>query len=322
MYYPYLRAKQYELKALREFSEEYVGNSCVIPILEPVKQQLNGLTLAMADMEKNNLQFALILNPMAGDFKHQTIRFDMLTKENRLDIPKGNWIPAFLYTKREFSHIKAIMDVNEINNAMIIFRTCMELDDNEAWSLIKEGNVSYVVNNFGTTISRRLRRELKDTGCNLIRLDDCFNSKNRNADYAQETDELFTEEPFFYRTEENLDGFSDYTTLPAEYIEGGMMPYALAIHLTYQKNDEQLYVHHFVSDSNNSPTDIRGKFMEAAAKILPFYDSNDLPRTDSVEEIIQKCKEQDGYPGLGYLKKLSVKNHLELIQKILGTELC
>lgn len=31
MYYPYLRAKQFELKALREFSEEHSGSN-IVPI--------------------------------------------------------------------------------------------------------------------------------------------------------------------------------------------------------------------------------------------------------------------------------------------------
>ena len=42
MYYPYLRAKQYELKALREFSIEHKGQNSIVPILEPVKQQPKG----------------------------------------------------------------------------------------------------------------------------------------------------------------------------------------------------------------------------------------------------------------------------------------
>ena len=50
---------------------------------------------------------------------------------------------------------------------------------------------------------------------------------------------------------------------------------------------------------------------EAAKKVAPFYE--DKNQTEAVKEIIQKADASDGYPGLGYLKKLSVKNHLELI---------
>lgn len=311
MYYPYLRAKQYELKALREFSAEHQGQNSIIPILEPVKQQPNALNIAINEMLTNGLKFALILNPKDGDFKHHTVHFDVWLQNEKLMNEKNGWIPAFLYSKRNANEISSMIDEYELENAMIVFRTCMDIDDETAWEIIKKQSIGYVVNSFGSTISRRLRSKLKETGKQIIRLDDCFKSRVRNADYAFEVDELFSEEPFFYAEEGHLDGYSDYTTLPSEYIEGGMLPYALAIHLSYKKNDEQLYVHHFVSDSNETNSDIRGKFREAAKKIAPFYD--DKVQTESVKEIIEKANESDGYPGLGYLKKLSIKNHLELI---------
>ncbi len=98
-----------------------------------------------------------------------------------------------------------------------------------------------------------------------------------------------------------MDGYSDDTTLPSEYIEGGMLPHALVIHLSYKRNEEQLYVHHFVSDSNDTNNDIRGKFREAARKVAPFY--KDKSPTEAVRELIEKADDQEGDPGLGYLKK-------------------
>lgn len=310
MYYPYLRAKQYELKALREFSREHKEQNSITPILEPVKQQPNALNLAIDEMLTNELKFALILNPKEGDFKHPTIRFDAWFQHERLMENKEKWIPAFLYSRRNVHDILLIIDEYELEHAMIIFRTCMDMEDEDAWEIINNRSTGYVVNAFGSTISRRLRSKLKETGKQIIRLDDCFKSRVRNADYALEVDELFSEEPFFY-AEEGLDGYSDYATLPSEYIEGGMLPHALVIHLSYKKNEEQLYVHHFVSDSNDSNSDIRGKFREAARKVAPFYVGK--AQTEAVREVIEKANDPEGYPGLGYLKKLSVKNHLELI---------
>lgn len=311
MYYPYLRAKQYELKALREFSAEYKQKS-IIPILEPVKQLPNALNLTIDEMLDNELKFALILNPKDGDFKHPTVQFDAWLQNNKLMEKKGSWIPAFLYSERYANDISSMIDKHELSNAMIIFRTCIGMDDESAWEIIEKESVGFVINSFGSTISRRLRSKLKETKKQIIRLDDCFKARVRNADYALEVDELFSEEPFFYAEEGGLDGYSDYTTLPSEYIEGGMLPYALAIHLSYRKNDEQIYVHHFVSDSNETNSDIRGKFREAAMKVAPFYE--DKYKTEAVKELIEKANASDGgYPGLGYLKKLSIKNHLELI---------
>ena len=37
MYYPYLRAKQMELLALRDFVEQKRGDNCVMPIIEQQK---------------------------------------------------------------------------------------------------------------------------------------------------------------------------------------------------------------------------------------------------------------------------------------------
>lgn len=311
MYYPYLRAKQYELKALREFSAEHKEQNSITPILEPVKQQPNALNLAIDEMLDNELKFALILNPKDGDFKHPTVHFDAWFQNKKLMENKEGWIPAFLYSKRNAHEISSMIDKSNLERVMIIFRTSIDMDDEDAWEILNNQSIKYIVNSFGSTISRRLRSKLKDTGKQIIRLDDCFKSRVRNADYALEVDELFSEEPFFYAEEGNLDGYSDYTTLPSEYIEGGMLPYALVIHLSYRKNEEQLYVHHFVSDSNETNNDIRGKFREAARKVAPFYEGKSL--TEAVREIIEKANAPEGYPGLGYLKKLSVKNHLELI---------
>lgn len=198
MYYPYLRAKQYELKALREFSVEHKEQNSIIPILEPVKQQPNALNLAIDEMLTNGLKFALILNPKDGDFKHLTVHFDAWFQNEKLMENKDRWIPAFLYSKRNAHEISSIIDEYKLGNTMIIFRTCMDMDDESAWGIINNESVGFVVNSFGSTISRRLRSRLKETDKQIIRLDDCFKSRVRNADYALEVDELFSEEPFFY----------------------------------------------------------------------------------------------------------------------------
>lgn len=316
MYYPYLRAKQFELKALREFAEENPGQEAIVPIIEPVKQQTNGLNLAIPCFIKFGMRFALILNPKEGDYKHKTVHFDAFDTIPDLLDNKDKWIPAFVYNRSNTDEIRKIISHYEFTDVMIIFHTCIDAEDAKAISLISESTVSYVANSFGITASRRIKILLDDTKKKIIRIDDCFNTQRTNADYATITDELFSEEVFYYHTDEHFHGFSDYTALPKEYIEGGMLPKALVIHLTYRKNDNQIYVHHFVSDNNETNTNIRGKFREAAAKIEPFF--HDKKKTKTIIETINLAKKDDGYPGLGYLKKLSVKNHLELILDMLS----
>lgn len=310
MYYPYFRAKQYELKALREFSEEHQGQNRILPIIEPVRQDVSTLTTAINDFSENALKFALILNPGDGDFKHFTSKFDTGEMIGLLRSKDSKWIPAFLYSRLGKDSIERTISKYGLKDVMIVFRNGIDADDEKASELTGNENVRYVVCDFNKT-SRRMKGRLREAGREVIRLDNCFVSKQRNVEYAYKVDEFFSDAPFYFR-EDGYQGYSDYTTLPDEYIEGGMLPYALVIHLSYLKNKEELYVHHFVSDSNITNSDVRRKFYEAAQKVEPFYEERD--RTKAVDEIISRARNaENGYPGLGYLKKLSIKNHLELI---------
>lgn len=313
MYYPYLRGKQFELKALRDFSSENKKEDKILPIIEPVNQSFNALSFAIDQLKSNGMIFSIIVNPNDGDFRHKTVSFDILKSKPDLAEAKGVWIPAYLYQGQPLELDKEIT-ASPWEEVILVFKTCADVDNKDVSSLISNRKVKTVVNNFGKTVSRRVKKAIKDSGKSLVCFEDCFVNKKRNADYLNDVDEPFSE-MFYYWKDEGFDGFGDYTALPSEYAEGGMLPYALAIHLTYLKAEDQIYVHHFVSDSNFDQSNIKGKFYEAASKIEPFFGGK--IHTASVDELISKSNDPDGYPGLGYLKKLSVKNHLELIKQVI-----
>ena len=313
MYYPYLRGKQFELKALRDYSAENLNEQQILPIIEPVNQSTNALSLAIDQLKTNGMKFSIIMNPNDGDFKHKTVSFDILTSKPDLAETEGVWMPAYLYQGRALELDREITE-SIWKEVILVFKTCADVDNPDVLTLISNAKVKTVINNFGKTVSRRVKKAIKDAGKSLVCFEDCFVNRKRNADYQSAVDEPFSE-MFYYWQEEGFDGFGDYTSLPSEYAEGGMLPYALAIHLTYLKSEDQIYVHHFVSDSNFDQSNIKGKFYEAASKIEPFFEGK--IHTASVDELILKAKDSDGYPGLGYIKKLSVKNHLELIKQVI-----
>lgn len=47
MYFPYLRGKQFDLMALREFATANPNNNNIFPIIEPVKDTYNSLRIAV-----------------------------------------------------------------------------------------------------------------------------------------------------------------------------------------------------------------------------------------------------------------------------------
>ncbi len=315
MYYPLLRGKQFELKALREFSAKYPNTNRIVPIIEPVNQSLSPLIQGIDDMLANSMNFAIIMNPRIGDFKHDNVKFDLLQQKPDLLEHRDNWIPAYLVNKDSAKILQLIED-SQNEDVMLVIKSAIGLDDENMHSLLFSDKVGYIVHDFETS-SRRVKSQLTHTEKRIIELSDCFVSKKRNADYLDQEDELFSESPFYYN-EDGFYGFSDYTALPSEYVEGGMLPYAIAIHLTYQKAEDQIFVHHFVSDTNMSQSDPKRKFREAAKKVETFF--ADKPHTEAVNDIIERVNDSDGYPGLGYLKKLSISNHLELMNGLLTEE--
>ncbi len=315
MYFPYLRGKQFELKALREFAIEHPNEKKIIPIIEPINSNYAPISTAIQEMNQNGVCFALILNPKDGDFSHPNINFDSEEITYLKDNEQCEWIPAYLYHNNP-QELRDLVDASAFKKIMIVFREPAEIGENDILStIISDDKVSYII--FNDNSSRRTKSFLRSLRKNLIGLNDCFNEKPKNSDYLNREDELFSEMPFFYR-EDRLYGFADYTALSSKYIEGGMTPYAVAIHLTYQKAEDLLYIHHFVSDSNRTRADIRGKFNEAAIKIKPFYENNNITITSAVQDLINRANSGEDYPGLGYLKKLSILNHLELIHRILS----
>ena len=261
-------------------------------------------------MSSNNINFSLILNPTAGDFQYK--KKDILSEIEELQTV--NYIPAFLYSYNQ----DAILDYinkNDLDNIMIIFRDGMDFsNDKELKDFLAHPRITTIVN--GQADVRATYSNLQSLHKKVIRLDDKFLNKKRNVDYAATEEEIFTEEPFYYQ-QDGFVGFSDYTTLPKNFVEGGSLPYAIAIHLTNRGDNNIIYIHHFVSDTNFDQTNIQGKFAEASRKAIDFFDNHPLDFRSSALEELKRDVADAKYPGLGIVKKISIKHHLELMLNVL-----
>jgi hypothetical protein len=163
---------------------------------------------------------------------------------------------------------------------------------------------------------RNLDKFIKSLKKSYIRLDDLFERQQKNADYLNILAHKFTEEHLFY-IEDGYQGFSDFTVLPREFVDGGSTPRAVVIHLTYvnQESENQIWIRHFTSDTNDSIVNVQGKFAEAAGKASVFCKSANL-RNSAIDELLAYYDEHR-YPGLGTVKKISIKNHLLVVSSYL-----
>lgn len=309
MYLPFLRGKLYELKAIKEFIEEGYGTELgrhIMPIIEPVKKDIRPLLSCIDAMGKAEMPFAVVLNSKTGDYQRTVFDIPSLVKE----ICDMQWSPAFeVNSSANVDAIENAILEYSLNDVMLVFFTIVELEDDRIKRLVTNDAVKYIV---ALNLTQRISviEDLSELGKKLISIEDCFPEKTPNNAYRGNIDEAFSDTFSYYKSRLGLFGFSDFTTLSRNFREGGVLPQVVAIHMTYQKSSRVIYVHHFLSDSRNGSNNIREEFREANIKISPFY--ADKPTTPAVEQIIAL-----DYPGLGAIKKYSIKNHLELMNRIL-----
>lgn len=309
MYLPFLRGKLYELKAIKEFIEEGYGTEYgrhIMPIIEPVKKDLRPLLACVEAMGQAKMPFAVVLNSRTGDFQRAAFDIPALLAK----VQDVQWAPAFEVNSN--ANVDAIEDAigeYELKDVMLVFFTIIELEDDRIKRLVSNDAVKYIV---ALNLTQRISviEDLSELGKELISIEDCFPEKTPNNAYRDNIDEPFSDTFSYYKSRLGLFGFSDFTALAKNFREGGVLPQVVAIHMTYQKSARVIYVHHFLSDSRNGSNNIREEFREANEKIRPFYE--DKPRTLAVEQITSLS-----YPGLGAIKKFSIKNHFELMNRIL-----
>lgn len=311
MYYPYLRGRQFELIALRNFSETINGESKVFPIIEPVRKNFNSLKRAATAMTEKGIKYGIILNPEYGEYKD-----DIICLSEEADFPHVDcWAPSYIIGRQNTNIIANDIHNNGYENVILILPKGASVDEDELAELIADGSVSKVITD---PTRRKITRATRNNKKELIELDDKFIAQKTNQDYINISEDLFSEE-FAYYKDDNFSGFADYTVLPNEFREGGTLPKVVVIHLTYKKNNDQIFVKHFCSDSNqNDRSNIQGKFAEAANKAINFFDSINYnsPALDNLRDNIANGT----FPGLGVLKKISILHHLYLLQNILAIE--
>ena len=312
MYLPFLRGKLFEFKAIKEFLDEsYNGEyGChIMPIIEPVKKDTKPMMACIEAMGKAKMPFAIVLNTRMGDYQRKAFDIDVFLAEERMKTVV-NWAPAFeVNGNANVEAIEQAMAKYSLKNVMLIFFYGVDLNDEKINRLICNPQVSFVaVLNLGQ--SPTMRRKLAAKEKLLITIEDRFVEQPSNNSYRNNEDEFFTDTFSYYASDYKMFGFSDFTALARNYREGGVLPQVVAIHLTYQKDEDEIYIHHFLSDSKNGSNDIRNEYEEAKAKIMPFYNGKSI--TQAIRQLVA-----GNYPGLGAIKKHSIKNHFELINRIL-----
>lgn len=306
MYHPYFRGKQYELITIRELAP-LLKDRGFRPIIEPVKEGLNGLEKALSAVVDAGGCAIVIINPNYGDLSASGDPLTSLLKEKFLDKPgisAGILLTQGMTTDQALKCYKA-----HSAHAPVLIHAGFSEAKALSERLSEPTNKCHIF--FDQYCGKLYQRHFKDSRRVLLR--DGFQRRRRNKDYARL-------EPFsdLHATfeDEGMKGFGDFLMIGDDYIEGGGPAYAVAIHLTFidPDQDNSMFIYHFISERQDTPTDPAGKFAEALNKMIKTLDSprSKVLQTSAVTEF-RLLHKQGHFPGLGYVKKLSMKHHIETL---------
>lgn len=310
MYYPYFRGKQFELIAIRE-SAVVLAESNFCPIIEPVKETLNGLHKTLTEICRVYGRAVVVVNPLHGDHSRDGTGITDLLTDEYLDKPG---ISAGILLRADMTPAEAMACYakHHAHQPMFIhagFTEARELADLLGASLPQTRHA------FFDNYCKKLYRRHYD-GCFRVLIKDGF-EKRKNA--AHPPLEAFSDLHLTY-PEEGMNGFGDFLIVGDDFSEGGGPAYAVAIHLTFidPRKDDEMFIYHFVSTTRDTPTDPAGKFGQALDKLVEKYKSGTsyLYETTAIQELLV-LHEKGHFPGLGVVKKLSMKHHIETLSTFL-----
>lgn len=319
MYFPYLRGRQNELLCLRELLDAGKLSSKVIPIIEPVKFS-STLFSTLTKFIEMGRQVIVIRNPEVGSFRKES--GDMIKNiEKESDEKKKEKIRKTLEGYKEVWNNPQIQKAYLVDDDVISMVREKKLDAKDVVMInIKKGNYRYY-EEYGEEIIGKYTVVPKGGDFediiedDIIILEDSYRKAKRNIDYIENPDELFSRNHIVYK-KRGFVGFSDFSMVGNDFDESGFAPLAIAIHIMYFGNRDELKIHHFVSESNESISDPARKFEEAMNKLVNWENFDIIPKTIGLDNLIE-CYNIGKFPGLGVIKKYSLMHHIQMMGEYL-----
>lgn len=311
MYHPYFRGKQFELITIRE-TAPLLAEKGFVPIIEPVRESLGGLKKTLQAVCDARGSAIVIVNPYHGDHQENGTNITSLLQDGYIG---NNAIAAGILLRSSMGVADAMTCYGDhADHNPVLVHAGFTAPKELAAALAAQ--MPGMTNVFIEDQDKLLYRKHFDQSRRIL-VKDGFR-RQRNADYPPI--EEFSDLHVTYG-DRGMDGFGDFLMVGDVYSEGGGPAYAVAIHLTFIDSDKDnvMYIYHFVSDTKDTPTDPAGKFGQALTKLISKLDSGNskLLETEAIKEL-RSLHAKGHFPGLGYVKKLSMKHHIETLAAYLG----
>lgn len=321
MYFPYLRGKQFELLALKEFATGATNKKYFNPVIEIVRIPVakDGLQRTIDVLVANRIHFTLIVNPTVGMMNGtdssatQEPTKAILEYIKALDIPADKFdIALILESQTLQSASELIIESGLTSKVDLIFRTTLP-SKSEVDAVINHHNIGYLL--VPDKEENILSYFVNLNNPKYVKIYDRFPFRDSNKKYVDVPASIFSTDHQYFEKSGYI-GFGDFLTIGDRFSEGGSRPLAVVIHFTYLDKDGALVIKHFHSVSNNDVADTAGKFSEALDALTSFVAT--LGYTNPAIDKFIELQRNHTFPGLGVIKKLSILNHLHQVDRYFG----
>lgn len=322
MYFPYLRGRQNELICIRELLELDKLGKRIIPVIEPVRFNSTFFSALVQFIEKER-KVILIRNPKVGSFEKEYCEMKKKIEDEK-DASKKEKLQSTLDTYLEVLKSDYLINGYLVDDAILKDVLDEKIDASKSVLInCRKGNYDYYAEHGEqleakyTFIPNDIDFQDEVVG-NTVVLEDGYVKEKRNVDYIENPDAFFSRNHIVYK-KRGYAGFADYSIVGEMYEESGFAPLAIAIHMMYYGNKQELRVHHFVSDSNENSSDPARKFEEAMKNMLSWELFDQIPKTEGLNRLLD-CYNNGKFPGLGVIKRYSLMHHMQMISELLGDE--
>lgn len=306
MYHPYFRGKQYELITVRE-SAELMAEAEFVPIIEPVKETLSGLYRALSAVVDAGGEVVVVVNPFHGDLSSDG---ESITDHLAEHFDGSDNVSAGILLKDD-SSIAEVLKYCEDHSDRPLTLIHAGFADAKGLAEALGESASTMRHVFFEADCGKLYQKHFPTPPRVLVRDGFQRRKNREHPKL----ELFSDLHATFK-EEGMQGFGDFLIVGDEFSESGGPAYAVAIHLTFidPEKDDAMFMYHFVSDRQDTPQDPAGKFAEALGKMIKEINkpTSKVFESKAVREF-RELHARHHFPGLGYIKKLSMQHHIETL---------
>tara|TARA_R110002012_G_scaffold218313_1_gene389598 strand:+ start:1027 stop:1905 length:879 start_codon:yes stop_codon:yes gene_type:complete len=291
------------LIAIRELAQS-IGKDSFCPVIEPVRINTKPLKKTLEVLSEKGIKPLLILNPDIGNFANKGSALDFISDME--DYAKL-YIPCIKVS--DLNDIESIPKYSFKIEDVAVF-VAGSVDKNMLSRLVDAKFVFVDRDKIHPGALAQLKR--------VVLYSDSFDEKTRNADYSETSffSTLHTE----WKNVDSSIGFGDYTILSQDYSEAGGPAYVVTIHLSYidEESFDSMRVRHFSSYDDESPANPGGKFKSALQELCNYVESNpnEFYMTSGLSEFLYL--KDSSFPGLGQVKKLSMKHHIETTCRYIG----